>query len=202
MNDAKNKTKKVSVPLMMTVKAVVTFENFRSESIDPRNFIVPREYKRSRRMSKEKYMAGVAAAAKAVEEGRGAGTGGGGTPGALDSDDEEEEEDLEDEGVGEGEIEEVGGGALTAAEILRRRAASRNAFDDDEVGVWPILYCSIPILYCSILKSMWFGDLVGSVGSSYRCLGESCLREALGGGGRRFLLVVLGACRICWVGVG
>ncbi|CAN0243340.1 unnamed protein product, partial [Laminaria digitata] len=58
---------KVSVPLMMTVKAVVTFENFTTEGIDPRTFMVPTEFKRSRRMSKEKYIAGV-----------GSGRGGGG----------------------------------------------------------------------------------------------------------------------------
>lgn len=104
------------MPLMMTVKAVVTFENFRSESVDPRNFVVPREYKRSRRMSKEKYMAGVAAAAASAS--------GGGKGGNFDSDDEEEEEV---------EVEEEDEGALSEGEILRRRAASRNAFDDDEV---------------------------------------------------------------------
>eukprot|EP00752_Nemacystus_decipiens_P009980 g8900.t1 len=111
---------KVSVPLMMTVKAVVTFENFRSDGIDPSNFVVPAEYQRSRRMSKEKYIAGVVSAG-------GGGGGGGesgerGNSGAMDSDDDDEEADFVD--VDEAE--------LSDGEILRRRAAQKNAFDDDE----------------------------------------------------------------------
>ncbi|CAN0420909.1 unnamed protein product, partial [Ectocarpus sp. 8 AP-2014] len=113
---------KVSVPLMMTVKAVVTFENFRSDGIDASNFVIPSDYQRSRRMSKERYIAGVGA------RGEGGGAGGGrqnmdrGASGNFESDDEEEEE----EGVF---VTEAG---VSERELLRRRAASRNAFDDDE----------------------------------------------------------------------
>ncbi|CBJ29477.1 conserved unknown protein [Ectocarpus siliculosus] len=115
---------KVSVPLMMTVKAVVTFENFRSDGIDASNFVIPSDYHRSRRMSKEKYIAGVGTG------GEGGGGGGGGrqnmdrgASGNFESDDEEEEEE---EGVF---VTEAG---VSERELLRRRAASRNAFDDDE----------------------------------------------------------------------
>lgn len=106
---------------MMTVKAVVTFENFRSDGIDPSNFVVPAEYQRSRRMSKEKYIAGV------VTGGGGGGGGEGGergNSGAMDSDDEEEEGDF---------VDDVDEAELSEGELLRRRAAQRNAFDDDEV---------------------------------------------------------------------
>lgn len=114
---------------MMTVKAVVTFENFHNDGIDPRNFVIPPEYKRSRRMSKEKYIAGVARG-----EGDGAGgpggsggpgTGVGGNSGAYESDDDDEEEEEEEDDAGDG--------GMSDGEILRRRAAARNAFDDDEV---------------------------------------------------------------------
>lgn len=46
------------MPLWMTVKAVVTFENFRADAVDKSDFYIPTEYKRSRRMSKEQYIAG------------------------------------------------------------------------------------------------------------------------------------------------
>lgn len=111
----------MSVPLMMTVKAVVTFENFRSDGIDPSNFVVPAEYQRSRRMSKERYIAGVVTG--------GAGAGGEcedrGNSGALDSDEEEEEGDF---------VDDVDEADLSDGELLRRRAAQRNAFEDDEVS--------------------------------------------------------------------
>lgn len=106
---------------MMTVKAVVTFENFRADVITPGNFIVPHEYKRSRRMSKEKYIAGVAGSGGA---GIG-GTGIGSTSGAFETDDDEDE-------MAEEEDEEAG--EISDGEIMRRRAC-RNGFDDDEVRV-------------------------------------------------------------------
>lgn len=124
-NKKKTHREQVSVPLMMTVKAVVTFENFRSDGIDPSNFVVPADYQRSRRMSKEKYIAGVVTGG-----GSGGGGGGGGegddraNSGAMDSDEEEEGDFVDD--VDEAELSE--------GELLRRRAAQRNAFDDDEVG--------------------------------------------------------------------
>ncbi|CAM9786219.1 unnamed protein product, partial [Pylaiella littoralis] len=117
---------KVSVPLMMTVKAVVTFENFRSDGVDKRDFVIPSEYKRSRRMSKEGYIAGVGSGAGgAFGETSQAGT-------VVDSEEEEEEEEEEDEDGVEGFVDEVDEGELSERELLRRRAASRTGFDDDE----------------------------------------------------------------------
>lgn len=114
---------------MMTVKAVVTFENFRAGTVDKTNFIVPPEYKRSRRMSKELYIAGVSGTAAGGAIG---GDGGGGQAGAFETDDDDDDEDVveddhEDEGVN-GEAR----GELSDREIMRRRAAHGDGFDDDE----------------------------------------------------------------------
>lgn len=135
--------RQVSVPLMMTVKAVVTFENFKAGSVERSNFDVPAPYKRSRRMSKELYMAGVSEAAAAAGASGGGGAiganAGGGAAAASESDDEEEEEeeeveveedeeDMDDERRGHRD----GQGDMSDREMMRRRAAAGDAFDDDE----------------------------------------------------------------------
>ncbi|CAN0354774.1 unnamed protein product, partial [Discosporangium mesarthrocarpum] len=83
---------KVSVPLLLSVKAVVTFEGFSAEPISAKEFAVPGEYKRSKRMSKELYMAGV------WKGGAGAGPGGlmhSMATGATGFDDSEEDSEAE-----------------------------------------------------------------------------------------------------------
>lgn len=112
------------------MKAVVTFENFRAVAIDKSTFFVPMEYKRSRRMSKELYIAGVSGAA-----GRAGGMGGAGVGGAFETDDDDDDEDDDDDGVDLDGADGEDGGAMSDREIVRRRAALRNGFDDDEVCV-------------------------------------------------------------------